>query len=371
MKKKKIILFLSLSLVFFITVIALLFLVEIIYLRPLLRKPSQKKISGTESASKTLTGSVEQKSLLPVRNDDMEVRDYIKNICNCFTFDFLKEVEFSEENFDETGKIKQEVSTRKIPVVQVPDSIKAIAGLAENCSYTDRIKAANKLSKNLSDTEVKALLYFLHKRLEDDVLGLLELNAVKNQVTNTLVEQNLYPQDMGSHLIAMYYDELLDDVWRDYCIQFLGQCYSRIPEKKERESVALLFSDALKEKKKSFAGTALIAMKNLADNPDFYFSKAEISEFAYNLTADEGTADLVKITSFQVCAVLRNRKALKLARELTERKKSYIPLKVSAIAALGILGDRSDIPVLKKCEKSSDTRLRTASKSAIRKIDDR
>jgi HEAT repeat protein len=68
-----------------------------------------------------------------------------------------------------------------------------------------------------------------------------------------------------------------------------------------------------------------------------------------------------------VGANLQNREILPIAKEILE-KSSDVPLKSSAIAAIGILRDRSEIPRLEKYKKSSDVRIRSAAAGALKRI---
>jgi len=162
----------------------------------------------------------------------------------------------------------------------------------------------------------------------------------------------------------MFYDKSYDDAWRGYCVQFLGQCYGRIADPGHQAVVRKLFSDATHDKP-CISGTALIVMAGLADQPGF--DKTEISDSAYRLCTDEKTDPAVRITALQVCAKLGKREILPFARE-TIRKSNDVPLKMSAIAALGMLGEKSDAEILRTLASSSDLRLRTASEAALRKL---
>ena len=59
--------------------------------------------------------------------------------------------------------------------------------------------------------------------------------------------------------------------------------------------------------------------------------------------------------------------ATRTAREVAA-SDAAVMLRVSAIAAIGLLGNAEDMPLLSRYERSSDTRLRTASISAIGRI---
>ena len=57
----------------------------------------------------------------------------------------------------------------------------------------------------------------------------------------------------------------------------------------------------------------------------------------------------------------------KIGREILKSSK-HAPLKMSAIAAIGALGDGDDYDDLKTLSKNTDIRLRVAARSALNKL---
>lgn len=250
--------------------------------------------------------------------------------------------------------------------VPVPDSIKGIAGLDENFTYIDRMKAADALDENLTQPEQRALLHFLHKRTSEDKLEPIKLNSVKNQVAIALMRQIPANQEFPLHLTAMYYEkENLDLTWRDYCIQFLGQCYRQIDTYENKQAVRATLFTALEEKK-NIAAPAIIAIDGLSDQPGFVCS--QIAEEAYKLASDPETADLVRIPALQIAAKYKHPGAAALAKTVLKDKKTPVMLKMSAIATLGAHGEKEDIELLTAYRKSADIRLRSAAKAALKKL---
>ena len=289
--------------------------------------------------------------------------EYLENILKMYTVDFYPSVE-RPGSTDGNNPAPGDFRTGKRPAVEIPDSVRPITGIDNDKSYGSRIYDVSRLSRNLSDRELTALLYFMHKKAGDDVLPPLEFNAVKNDVATAIMNQERNCGEFAPHLIAMYYDKSFDDVWRDYCVQFLGQCYGKIEIPQQREIVRNLFSDALKDRG-GIPGAALIAMSGLADNPEF--GRGKIAEEAYALFIAGKTDDMIKATAMQVCAKLKKREILPLARELIRTSKN-VPLKMSAVAAVGAMGDNSDLDTLRSLAKNSDVRMRTASKAALKKM---
>ena len=291
-------------------------------------------------------------------------KEDLENILKMYTVDFYyPHMEYPDNTIEPVANTANSTS-RRLPAVEVPDSIKLIAGLEGDKSYESRICDAGRLCRNLSERELTSLLYFLHKKEGDDVIPLLEFDAIKNDVASAIMNQERLSIEFAPHLIAMYYDKSLDDVWRDYCVQFLGQCYGKIENPQERAVVRNLFNEALKDKA-GIPGAALIAMSGLAENPEF--DRRKIAEAAYALCIDTNIDDMIKTTALQVCAKLKKHEVLAIARDMIKTSKN-VPLKMSAVATVGAIGDNSDHDILRSLAKSSDVRMRTASKAALKKM---
>jgi len=248
----------------------------------------------------------------------------------------------------------------------VPGSLDIIFGKDKDAGYVARLRAVHALSDNLSAPEVQALIYFLHRRVSEDSLQPLEFNAVKNDIVNRLMAQKAKPVDLNMHLVAMYHDQESDYVWRDYCIQFLAPGYANAWSDEEKALIIDTLWKASKESGKGVAGTALISLSALAASGAV--SKEDVSGRAYELLVDARNANVARSTALQVCANLGNRKALTAAREIIASEKD-VPLKMSAIAAVGVLGGRDDIALLRPLAESPDNRLRTAAGAALKKLD--
>ena len=96
-----------------------------------------------------------------------------------------------------------------------------------------------------------------------------------------------------------------------------------------------------------------------------------LGEEAAEIAGDEGYSDAARITALQVAAKLGNRKVLEVARRIVEGGGYRVPLKVSAVAVLGMLGDEGDVETLRGLRTSSDRRLRKAAEAALERLQGR
>jgi len=248
--------------------------------------------------------------------------------------------------------------------VEIPASLHVVFGISENKDYMTRIKAVHQLGKNLSDQEIKALYVLLNRPDNEDNLQPSEVHAIKNDVSVAIMGQQKKPADYANNLMAMYYDKSHDNVWRDYCIQHLGKWYSKA-DVAEKPLIAATLWKALEENDISIAGTALIALSNNTGGQDI--QKKTVANKALELCEDTRCGELAKITALQICAELNEKRVLPTARKIAESGAS-IPLRMSAIAAVGTLGDSSDRPMLEKYASSADVRLRKSAQSALGRL---
>jgi hypothetical protein len=238
-----------------------------------------------------------------------------------------------------------------------------VLGAAE-ASYPVRITAVKGLGKSLSAEEITALYDFLNRKAGEDKARPGELNAIKNDVVNALKMQQAVPRELAGRLVAMYNDRTHDEVWRDYCIQHLGDFYTQIEDEEGRERARRAIWSSVNERQGSIPGTGLIALFNVCGQKGF--EKDRITAKALELVRSPEYGEPAKITALQICAKLGEMAVLPYARKLAA--SGEVPVRMSAMACLGMLGDKSDLELLKKSEISTDIRLRTVAQAAISRL---
>lgn len=251
-----------------------------------------------------------------------------------------------------------------LPPLSIPDSLRVVFGEGGE-GFLTRQGAVQQLGSGLSDQEIAALYHLLYRKVGEDSLQAAELNALKNEVANALKTQRRSPAVLIRHLTALFDDRTQDPVWRDYCVQHLGTMY-RATEGPDRTSLRELLWSAAEEKQRGLAGTALIALLNNLEAADI--DRQAVADKALAIAGGrQDYSDGARVTALQICAKLGDGRALPLARSLADGAQA-VPLRVSAIAAIGTLGDATDRPLLEKYSQSTDIRLRTAGASALAKL---
>ena len=264
------------------------------------------------------------------------------------------------------AKATQSATTvEKNAEVLLPDNIKLIIGQGADRNYYVRVREIHNLKKNLSSEQIDALYKFLYEKLDKQELPDLQFNGLKNEIVMELMKQTIKPEALSGHLVAMYYDKSFDPTWRDYCVQFFGKWYEQAPVNNDREAMVKGLYDALKERNSSLGGTAITMLCHLTHLKEF--DKDKIADLAYELMTAPDCAKSGKTSAMQVCAELHNKKALPIARDWADNSKEIF-IKMSSIAAIGMLGDPSDLPLLNHYKNSTDIRLSGPAKAAIARI---
>jgi hypothetical protein len=231
----------------------------------------------------------------------------------------------------------------------------------------DRLEAVQELGNNLSRSEIDSFYCFLKSHPDSQEKNIAGLRALKNNLINALKDQNSPPAGLTASLIDMFHDRAQDFVIRDYAVQHLTSWYSRSSadssDAKQRIKNAL--EEALRENS-SIAGTALLGLHRLS-SADGSFDGAEIDQTALQMTKASDTSLATRITVIQICAERGLAQALPEIEHFA-KARGQTALQISAIAALGQLGNAEDATLLERLESEDDVALRPAITAALKKL---
>lgn len=254
----------------------------------------------------------------------------------------------------------------EILITSLPDEILLIIGQRET-EYFPRVYAIHSLENDLPPDQVEACIEFLYRKLETQALEDLEFNGLKNELVLKLMRQKSPSPALATALVEMYRDRSYDDTWRNYCVQFFGKCYPYLTKSEDREQMTSAIYDALHERTNRIAGTAGYMLSHMVDYPGF--DRQDIIDRIYEALIDPVCSAGSRIMLLQASAELGDRRALPVARKLMQNTNPL--LRMSAIGAIGYLGDASDLPELEKLADSNDLSKQTPARSAIEKIKQR
>ena len=230
--------------------------------------------------------------------------------------------------------------------------------------FDTRANSVRGLASSLAANDLPALYEWL--RSNDDPGGLPSgtLNALKNEVADALVAMDPPPPGLADELIAGYRNPSVDPVWRDYCIQFLGSLIPKTEDEAVRARIVGVLWDATRDTAEATAGTALIALHRNLDVEGV--GSESLARRALEICGSSAKPP-VKATALQTAALLRSPDALPVAREWA--LSGPATLRMAAIAAIGQLGDESDRSLLDRCSAEKDSRVKTAARAALKRLE--
>jgi hypothetical protein len=217
----------------------------------------------------------------------------------------------------------------------------------------------------------------MKKTSDQAELNATEWNSVKNEILDKLIAQRSPPSDLGKQIVDMYRDKGNDSVWRDYCVQHMT-LYHRVkwpngkapPGDRDAGAIRLALWEAVEETDGTIAGTALLGLERLSQVDD-RIDRARVGKKALIYAGSGSCPALTRTTAIQVCATMGLKEILPTARNLAQEAQET-SLRLSAIAAIGRLGDSAEIPLLEKIASgSSDTLIRKAVSSSILSLNSR
>jgi hypothetical protein len=191
-----------------------------------------------------------------------------------------------------------------------------------------------------------------------------ELATLKNEAGVILLRMPRPPESLAGHFMDLAADPAADPIWRDYCVQFLGLGFPKWSAA-DRKKVVPFLGDVAEKGKGATGGTALIALCNNAEAPEVGVER--VKALALSAVKDASYGDGGRISALQVCARLNVADALPEARALA----TSTTLRASAIAAIGALGDTSDVERMRVWSKSPDRAVNAPSRAALKRLGER
>lgn len=256
---------------------------------------------------------------------------------------------------------------------QISATVQAI--LNGNSSFQACEQAIKALGgQRLSDPDRNALYDFLRQPGAHDDQQVSQV--LKNELMDALCTLQPPPPGLRELLTQIYQNPGEDEVLRDYAVQHLAAFYRQMSsaagldatfQAAELQSTRQTLWEALSQTDTSLAGTALLGLSQLAQSRWPGVDADQISAAALKLAQNDRAGELTRITAFQVCANLKAQDALP-AIQYAAQNGQTVPVQISAIAALGALGDASQIPLLNSLLQDGNDRLRLPAQHALSQI---
>jgi hypothetical protein len=230
--------------------------------------------------------------------------------------------------------------------------------------YRKRIAEVDSLSAGFEVNDQRAIENFLtHKGPQDsEQLG----HVLKNELFNKLCSMSPPPSWLADALIQICNDHGQNVVVRDYAVQHMVELYRSLPDDQSKEALQSAIWRALAETEDSIGGTALLGLERLSQDYN-EFDHNKIAEAANWMAKQESVSELARITAFQVCGEMGVTDALPVILRAAQTSSS-VPLRISAVGAVGLLGGADQIPFLNGLINGDEDRLKPAARHAVDQI---
>jgi hypothetical protein len=236
--------------------------------------------------------------------------------------------------------------------------------------YLKRQSSVAVVTTNLAAVDRQALYAFL---LQPDPSDHEQTGQVlKNHLLDRLCELDPLTPGLAEVLIQMYHNKNQDLVLRDYAVQHLAAYYEQLEITRQndpqiQQAVQDVLWEALGETDSSIAGTALLALTRLSKGrPEF--EQNRIRAAALQLAGEGQAGELTRSTALQVAARLGTKAALPILMQVAA-DGGTLPLRISAIGALGTLGAPEAVSLLNTFLAGPEARFKLPARQALRQIE--
>ncbi|MEI8354472.1 MAG: hypothetical protein WCG22_08210 [Lentisphaerota bacterium] len=243
--------------------------------------------------------------------------------------------------------------------------------------YLRQMDALRALPAQLDPAQIEALRDLLALPFDGAYgLGPLAFNGIKNGAADLLLRQEHFPPDLAYDFAAMFDDSAYDEVWRDYCLQMLVDCYQKLAHRDVADAPAAraVALDTLREAARvrihTWPGTALLGLDAIARSKTGDVTDTEVDEIASALALDPGASEAGRITALRIAGERRLSGVSGTARDLAQTARTET-LRAAAIATLGDLGAASDLELLQSLSAERDPFLAQIAHAASRKLAER
>lgn len=234
-----------------------------------------------------------------------------------------------------------------------PETVPASFGEFYEMHQSVRLRNVTRFMKN--DAVHHTIIDFF----KSEIFNRKHKEIIRNNMANTLCWQKVPDPDLHLLFIKMLDDEEETPKWRDYCIQFLTECYPSSSDKPLIIETIKKYSEGDDSK----AGTAIL---HLALNGQKVDSKSTLSR----LEDPTKTSIHTRTTILAVWGKTKDKSQLPTIRKYATQDK-IASLKATAIGTLGLIGEEEDLLIINKALYHTNGRVVLAARAAKKKIEAR
>lgn len=244
----------------------------------------------------------------------------------------------------------------------VPRSGRQISRIIDPAAAVkERALLANNLSEKLTELEFKELIEFV----KESPNGIYEYE-IKNNILNSLRTHVELENVLMLELKSIILDVNQDIVIRSYATQHLGVLY----ERNHDETINVFLQEIIDSNNNDVGGTALVTLSYLSQEYPDEFDLDTIVGKAWGYLKSPDTQVNNLISAIQIAGRKPNSEYVVYVREYLARKEIEHPVIFSLLAAIGEVGDESDLANLQKIASSKKLES-IAAGVAIKKIEKR
>lgn len=246
--------------------------------------------------------------------------------------------------------------------------------------WEERLREVVRLPQYLDPGLSQGLFDFISAKPKEEIQETWYL--VANEIMETLRQRELPAGLYTRKLSALIKSNAVDPVIRDYAIQHLSQWISgAAPDARETDpSLAETAFDLMCEQatatengKLTLVGTAMNALTDAQLHGQGFIleRRQHLQAVALKIasTTDGSVATFNRASALQAAALLDAPKLPEFCRDMAGQDNIAVDLRLSSVAALGLVGDSVDLPMLRNF--ATDSPFHYAAAAAIRRIEDR
>lgn len=223
----------------------------------------------------------------------------------------------------------------------------------------ERVSQLENLDLPLDEGKLDAIYAFLEESAPPTGMGVEEWRWLTDAVFTLLRNDGGDDARYVKQLESMFRNLSGDPFIRDYAVQHLGHLLKAGHDPSE---ILPVMRAAVAETGNTIAGSALLALDQN------YPGDQETAELAFRLASDPATHLASRVTALQVTASQQMTEALPLVLGIANDSSQPVPLRLSAIAALGTLGGNQHQGALNILSRSRNHLIRAASNSALQRL---
>jgi len=262
-----------------------------------------------------------------------------------------------------------------------------IAGLQPGANYEQYAMIIRGLGRNIPVSEQAALSAWITGPQPSQFTDSQWL-YLDNVVMDALSQQATPLPAYSSLLVAITTGTSYNSGLRDYALQHIAdrlqpmspsQSFETDP--KQRAAMVKVMLQAAKNPGSDLAGTALqglhvllqardysVAHNSPSAKPTLSVSAATLRPVAVKLATASGVPMKTRMTALQVCSERGFGEVLSTSRSIAADSKQPATLRLSAIAAMGNLGDANDAQILNTLKNEPDSRFAMALRHAMKQL---